>query len=140
MVSWNFHFPYSEASYLSGFLLVSGFWLFWLFWLPQTWPSPWGHRKRCFPVALCCRIVRRSNLEAATKRLLHQQVKNRDSFSAMSRIEVCPYSYFRWCGYFRGPWVSFVTTDEFSVRVTKITWKIGVSWTHSLPFLFLTYF
>ena len=36
-------------------------------------------------------------------------------------MEVCPYSYFRWCGYFRGPWVSFVvTTDEFSVRVTKL--------------------
>ena len=49
-------------------------------------------------------------------------------------MEVCPYSYFRWCGYFRGPWVSFVTTVEFSVRVTKITSSIGVSWTHSLPF------
>ena len=28
---------------------------------------------------------------------------------------------------FRGPYVSFVTTDELSVRVTKITSKIGVS-------------
>ena len=44
-----------------------------------------------------------------------------------SRMEVRPYSYFRWCGYFRGPWVSFVTTDEFSVRVTKIISRIGVS-------------
>ena len=26
-----------------------------------------------------------------------------------------------------GPWVSFVITDEFSVRVTKITSRIGVS-------------
>ena len=42
-------------------------------------------------------------------------------------MEVCPYGYFRWCGYFRGPCVSFVTTDEFSVRVTKITSRIGVS-------------
>ena len=56
-----------------------------------------------------------------------------------SRMEVRPYSHFRWCGYFWGPWVSFVTTDEFSVRVTKITLRIGVSWTHSLPFYFLTY-
>ena len=24
----------------------------------------------------------------------------------------CVPSYFRWCGYFRGPWVSFVTTDS----------------------------
>ena len=49
-------------------------------------------------------------------------------------MEVCPYSYFQWCGYFRGPWVSFVTTDEFPVRVTQIASRIGVSWNHSLPF------
>ena len=30
-------------------------------------------------------------------------------------------------GYFRGPWVSFATTDEFSMRVTKITSLVGVS-------------
>ena len=55
-------------------------------------------------------------------------------------MEVCPYSYFRWRGYFWGPWVSFVMTDEFSVIVTKITWRIGVSWTHTFPFyLSLTY-
>ena len=41
--------------------------------------------------------------------------------------EVHPYSYFRLCGYFSGPWVSFVMTDEFSVRVTKIASRIGVS-------------
>ena len=39
-------------------------------------------------------------------------------------------------GYFWGPWVTFVTADELSVSVTKITSKIGVSWTHSLPFCF----
>ena len=32
-------------------------------------------------------------------------------------MEVRHYSYFRWCGYFWGPWVPFVLTDEFSVRV-----------------------
>ena len=53
-----------------------------------------------------------------------------------SHIEVSPYSYFRRCGYFWGPWVSFVKTDEFSVRVTKITSRIGISWTHNLPFYF----
>ena len=42
-------------------------------------------------------------------------------------MEMRPYSYFQWCGYFRGPWESFVTTDEFSVRGTKITSMIGVS-------------
>ena len=30
--------------------------------------------------------------------------------------------------------LSFVTADEFSVRVTKITSRSGVSWTRSLPF------
>ena len=34
--------------------------------------SPWGHRNRCFLVALCCQIVKRPNLEGAKKRLLHQ--------------------------------------------------------------------
>ena len=47
-----------------------------------------------------------------------------------------PYSYFRWCGYFWSPWVSFVTTDDFSVRVTKIISRVRFSWTHSLPFYF----
>ena len=36
----------------------------------------------------------------------------------------CPSSYFRWCGYFWGPWVSFVMIDGFSVRVTKISWGL----------------
>ena len=30
--------------------------------------------------------------------------------------------------------MSFVTAEEFSVMVTKITSRIGVSWTHSFPF------
>ena len=42
-------------------------------------------------------------------------------------MEVHSCSYFWWCGYFLGPCVSFVTADEFSVRVTKISSSIGVS-------------
>ena len=42
-------------------------------------------------------------------------------------MEMHPKSYFRWCGYFLGLWVSFVLTDDFSVRVTRITSRIGVS-------------
>ena len=42
-------------------------------------------------------------------------------------MEVCPYSYFWRDGYFGGPWMSFFATIEFSVRVTKITSRIGVS-------------
>ena len=30
-------------------------------------------------------------------------------------LEVHPYSYFHWCGYLLGLWLSFVMTDEFSV-------------------------
>ena len=37
----------------------------------------WRYRNWCFLVALCRLIVRRPNLEVATKRLLHQQVKTR---------------------------------------------------------------
>ena len=42
-------------------------------------------------------------------------------------MEVHLYNYFRWCGYFLSPRVLFVRTDEFSVRVKKITLRIGVS-------------
>ena len=55
-------------------------------------------------------------------------------------MEVHPYSYFRWCGYFQGPWVSFIVTDEFSVRVTKITSRIGVWWTQQHTFKFCNLF
>ena len=51
-------------------------------------------------------------------------------------MDVRHYSYFRWCGFFCGPFVSFATTDEFSVRVKRITPRIGVSYTNSLLFYF----
>ena len=51
-------------------------------------------------------------------------------------MNVCPYRYFQWYGCFWGFWVSFITTDEFPVSVTKITSKIGVSWTHNKGFWF----
>ena len=57
--------------------------------------------------------------------------------ASCSRMELCPHSYFWWFGYFWGTWVSFVTTDEFLMRVIKITSKIVVSWPHSLPLYFL---
>ena len=37
----------------------------------------------------------------------------------MSHMKMCLYSYFQWCRYFHDPWVLFVTTNEFSVKVTK---------------------
>ena len=47
-------------------------------------------------------------------------------------MEMHSYSYFWWCGYFWDPWVSFVTADEFSVRVTKITSRILLLVSHEL--------
>ena len=86
--------------------------MFIFFLLSQTWHFTFRiYRNRCFLVALCRLRVKRANLEVAT-------------------------SYFQCCGYFRCPWVSFVTTDDFSVMLTKITSRIGVSWTRSLPFWF----
>ena len=42
------------------------------FWLSQTQPVT---LRKCFLVTLCHLIIRRLNLEVATKRLLYQQVK-----------------------------------------------------------------
>ena len=42
-----------------------------------------GYRNRYFLVALCRLIIRKPNLEVATKRLLHQQAKILGSFSVM---------------------------------------------------------
>ena len=35
-------------------------------------------------------------------------------------MEICPYSYFQLWRYFWDPGVSFVMTDKFSVRITKL--------------------
>ena len=72
-------------------------------------------------------IVRRPNFEVATKRLLHQQVKYWGSFSALfahgsASLHLCPVVWI-----LLRSLISFVKTDEFSVRVTKITSRIGVS-------------
>ena len=60
----------------------------------------------------------------------------------MSCKEVCPYSYFWWCGYFRSPWVLFVLTNEFSLRITKLHQQLGshkLVVYHSVFDQFLTY-
>ena len=96
--------------------------------------SPWGYRNRCFLVALCYLIIRRSDLEVATKKL-HKQVKIPGSVTVMSFMEVCSKSYCWWYWYSWGPWVRFVLKNEVWVRVTKITSMTGVLWSHSLLFL-----
>ena len=68
-----------------------------------------------------------TELGSSNKEASPSTYKNTGVVLVLSRMEVCPYSYFRWCGYFRVPWVSFVSTDKFPMRVTKITSKTGVS-------------
>ena len=79
-------FPIGLVKTESGFIVRSvetglGRWTLWLmlmlifFVFLRLDLSPWGYGNRCFLVALCRLIVRRPNLEPATKRLLHQQVK-----------------------------------------------------------------
>ena len=105
--------------------------------------SPWGYWNRC-TVQYCtvsgCTIPpdnKEIKLESSDQEASPLAGKNTGVVLVPClRMEVRPYSYFRWCGYFWGPWVSFVMTDEFSVRVTKITSGIDVSWTHSLTFCF----
>ena len=53
-------------------------------------------------------------------------------------MEVHSYCYFQLCGYFWCPWVSFVMTDNFSVRVTKNYCKDWCLMNSQPTFLFLT--
>ena len=55
-------------------------------------------------------------------------------------MKVCYCSFFWSCDYSQGPWMSFVTTDGFSVKIRKSTSRISVSWSHSLHFRFLSIF
>ena len=92
-----------------------------------------------FLFALCHLIVRRPNLEVIwiDQEVFPSAGKNTGVVLVpCSRMEVHPYSYFWWCGYYWGPWVSFVMVDEFQGRITKINSRIGVSWSHSLPCYF----
>ena len=71
------------------------------------------------------------------QRVLAAGKNNKVVLMPCSRIDVRPCSYFWWCGYLHNPLVSFVTADEFSVKVTKATSRIALWWTHSLSFYFM---
>ena len=79
-----------------------------------------------FLVVLCCLIVRR--LGSSRQESSPSSGKNTGVVLVPSSpMEVHPYSYLQWFKYLRDPWVLFVAIDEFSVRVTKFTSRIGVS-------------
>ena len=87
-----------------------------------------GDRNRCFLVALSHLIVKDTKLGSSNQEASLSAGKNtRVSLVQCSCIEVHPYSYLWWYGYFWGVWMSFVLTYEFSVKVTKITTRIHVS-------------
>ena len=58
-------------------------------------------------------------------------------FVPYSHMEVHPYSFSS--GVDRGPWVSFVTTDDFSVTLKKNCFKDWCLMNSQPNFLFLTY-
>lgn len=66
--------------------------------------------------------------------------KYQGNSSVMLHMEVYPYSYLWCCWYSWDFWVSLVMTDEFLLRVTKITSMSSVSRTQSLPFWFCPLF
>lgn len=74
--------------------------------------------------------------------LLHSinRYKYQGNSSVMLHMEVYPHSYLWCCWYSWDFCVSLVMTDEFLLRVTKITSRSSVSRTQSLPFWFCPLF
>ena len=103
----------------------------------QTWPFTLRMQELVFSGGFVPPDSEETELGSSNQEAFSSAGKNsRVVLVPCLHMEVRPYSYFWWCGYFWGPWVSFVTTDKFSVRVRKITSWIGVSWTHSLLLYF----
>ena len=76
-----------------------------LSWFSWTWPVDTGrwYRNRCFLVALSHLILRRPNLEVATKKFLYHQEKYQDSFMPCSAWKCVPELFpvvwiFLWSG------------------------------------------
>ena len=98
-----------------------------LFWLSQTWPVLLKIQEQTFSGYNVPPDSKETQLRSSNQEASPSASQNTRSFKkAMWHMKVCPYSY----------WVSFAMTDEFSVRVTKTTSRIGASVTHSLPFWF----
>ena len=95
--------------------------------------SPWGYWNSCRNTRIGCTVPPPSKeikLGSSNQEASPSPGKNTGVVLVPCLcMELRPYSFFLWWGYFWSPWVSFVTTGEFSVRVTKITSRIGVSWT-----------
>ena len=77
----------------------------------------------------------------SSDQVLHQQMKRHDScIRTILCMEVCPNSHIRCCEYSRGSSVSFVLSDEFKRRATKITSENKCLIHSQSTFLLLPYF
>ena len=104
-----------------------------LFWLSQTWPVTLRIQKSVFSDCTVLRDNKETKLRSSNQEASPSGGENTGVvLVGWLLIEVHPYNHFWWLEYFWGPWVSFVTTDEFSVMVTKMSSRIGVPWTHNL--------
>ena len=73
--------------------------------------SPWGY-KNMFPGCTVLPDSNKTKLGSSNQEASPSTGKNTGVVLVpCSCMEVHPYSYFQWCGYFWGPWVSFVTTN-----------------------------
>ena len=91
-----------------------------LFWLSQIWPVTLRIQEEVFSGCTVLPDSKETELGGSDQEASPASGKNTGVVLVpCSCMEVRPCSYFQWCEYFRGPWVSFVMTDEFSVRVTK---------------------
>ena len=86
-----------------------------------------SHPEQVFSGCTVLLDSKETEIESKDLEASHSAGKNTERVLVPCQKWKCPYNYFHWRGYFQGPQVSLVTTDEFLVRVTKITSRIGVS-------------
>ena len=91
------------------------------FWLSQTWPGTLRMQEWVLSGCTVLPDSKETKLGSSNQEVSPSAGKNtRVVLVPCLRMEVRPYSYFQWYGYFWGPCLSFVMTDEFSMSVTKI--------------------
>ena len=111
-----------------------------IFWLSQTWQVTLRIQEYVFSGSIKPPDSKETKTGSSNQETSPSASKNTRVVLVPSHAWKCPYSYFWWCEYLQGPWVSFFLTDEFLVRVTKIASKIGLMNSHlSVSGLFLTH-
>ena len=91
------------------------------FWLSQIWSVTFRIREEVFSGCTVPPGSKETELGSSDKEASPSAGKSTRVVSVpCSLMEVRPYSYFWRCRYFWGTWLSFLTTDEFSMRVTKL--------------------